>query len=141
MNSRSSSETGNQVDVTGVVVQLSMPGTGWTMSRVVTTLDPQRCNDLVFLERIFARIERLRKASKVTRDEERLLRILEPPPRYGEEKTRNLPEWLTDNVPCLLADVSIEHANLPSGCPAYLPFREMNLLPCRADRSGGRVVM
>src|SRR5262249_32275963 len=143
MNSRNSAEAGNWMDVTAVVVQLSMPGTGWTMSRVVTTLDPQRCNDLVFLERLFARIERLRKAQKVTREEERLLRILEsPPPRYGEEKTRNLPEWLTDNVPCLLADVPIEHANLPPGCPAYLPFREMNLLPCRAEkRAGGRVVM
>src|SRR5579864_4786018 len=143
MNSRNSAETGNWADVTAVVVQLSTPGTGWTMSRVVATLDPQHRNDLVFLERIFTRIERLQKARDVTRDEERVLRIMDTPPaRYGSERTRDLPLSVTFGIPCVIADMPIEHSNLPPGLPAHLHYREANLLPCRADtEAGGRVVM
>jgi hypothetical protein len=143
MNSRNSAETGNWVDVTGVVVQMSMPGTGWTMSRVVVTLDDKHCNDLAFLERIFTRFERLQKARDVTRDEERVLRIMDTPPaRYGSERTRDLPLQVTYGIPCVIADMPIEHSSLPPGLPAYLPFRESNLLPCRAETErGGRVVM
>lgn len=113
------------------------------MSRVVATLDSQHRNDLVFLERMFARIERLQKKRSLSRDEERVLRILEaPPPRFGEERTRSLPPSLTDDVPCILAEVPIEHSYLPHGLPPYLHYREANLLPCRVDNvPNGRVVL
>jgi hypothetical protein len=124
MNSRNSAETGNWVDVTGVVVQMSMPGTGWTMARVVTTLDEKHRHDLAFLERIFTLFQRLQNARDVTRDEERVLRIMDTPPaRHGSERTRDLPLKVTYGIPCVIADMPIEHSNLPPGLPAYLPFR------------------